>query len=181
MKIKYFIFGTLIIIGLVIGSVLLFRANNNVFRITTSQYQLTYPLKLLQYNYSVGNDMIGFMDYKRPEAEKADVYAEIGGVGILGSPEAMGKYNNHYDLLSKKEVKGKIPTYQYLFESQIPGFTQTYKESHVYLVMSDTLVYDIWFRTDYVSEDELLKIAQTFKPINLQKDSTSTAKTDGSQ
>jgi hypothetical protein len=182
MKIKYVMLGVLFI-GLVIGSILMFRANNYVFQITTSQYQLAYPLKLLQYNYNVGIDTICFMDYKRPEAQKLDVYAEIGGVGTLGSPEAMGKYNHSY-LVNKKQIKGKIPTYQYLLQRDPPkgtGLSQMYTESHVYLVMNATLVYDIWFRTDYVSEDDLLKIAQTFKPINFSKDFTTVSKTGGSQ
>ncbi len=56
-----------------------------------------------------------------------------------------------------------------------------YTESHVYLVMNARLVYDVWFRTDYVSEDELVKIAQTFKSADLQENSATAAKTDGSQ
>lgn len=56
-----------------------------------------------------------------------------------------------------------------------------YTESYVYLVMNARLVYDVWFRTDYVSEDELLKIAQTFKSADLQENSAAAAKTDGSQ
>ena len=109
--------------------------------------------------------------------------ALIGGVDTLGSPEAMGKYNHCY-LVSKKEIKGKIPTYQYLLQRDYPmatGFTHMYTESHVYLVMNADHVYDIYFRTDYISEDELLKIARTFKTVNLSEDSTATAETDGSQ
>lgn len=182
MKIKYFILGVLVI-GLVIASVLVFSTNKNDFNITANQFQITFPFELTQYTHVVGRNMISFSDYNRPEAKKGDVYAEIGGIRTLGSPEAMGKYNHSY-LVSKKEVKGKIPTYQYLLQRDPPkgsGSSQMYTESHVYLVLNANLVYDIWFRTDYVSEDELLKIARTFKPINLQKDPTTTAKADGSQ
>ncbi len=185
MKIKYLIPGALFI-GLVIAVVLIFNTNKNDFNITSNTFQLTYPLKLTKYTYVVGNDALTFFDYNRPEAKNGVVDAvdvEIGGVATLGSPEGMGKYNHSY-LVSKKEVKGKIPMYQYLLQRDPPkgsGLSQMYTESHVYLVMNARLVYDVWFRTDYVSEDELVKIAQTFKSADLQENSATAAKTDGSQ
>jgi hypothetical protein len=151
--------------------------------ITANQFQITYPFELTKYTYCVGVDELSFMDYNRPEAEINDVYDVIGGVDILGTLDGMGKYN-HSNLLSKKEIKGKIPTYQYLLLRDAPKGTdptKKYTESHVYLVINDKLIYNIWFLTDYVSEDKLLEIAQTFKLINIPNESTTTAKTDESE
>ena len=150
--------------------------------ITSNQFQITYPFELTKYIYRVRVDELAFLDYNRPEAKEGDDCEVIGGIDKLGTPEAMGKYNHSY-LVSKKEVKGKILTYQYLlqFDSKGTDPNQLITQSHVYLVMNDKLVYDIWFRTDYISEDKLLEIAQTFKLINIPNDLTTTAKTGESQ
>lgn len=150
--------------------------------ITANQFQITYPFELTKYTYRVVVDELAFLDYNRLEAKEGDDCEVIGGIDKLGTPEAMGKYNHSY-LVSKKEVKGIIPTYQYLlqFDSKGTDPNQLITQSHVYLIMNDKLVYDIWFRTDYISEDKLLEIAQTFKLINIQNDSTTTAKAGESQ
>jgi len=155
-----------IVCVLLLGGVLLTNAvaeeNNGKNSYEIWDYTLEVPSDWQVENIKVQNNLVGELRFKNDNIE-------IGGVQRLGYYPEQGPFlPNHSMTKSQKDINNlftKAVLINLDFQPQ-PKSSVTQNENHLFLIFeSEKISYDIFANTKYVTEDELMKIAKSFKRI----------------